>query len=145
MPFLPVGVRLDQAGIDRKAFAANQPLRDAALQDRLKDAPQKIALAETAMPVLREGGVIGDIAVEPEPAEPPVCQVEMDLFAEPPLGADTEAVADDQHPDHQLGIDRRATHRAVERREVAAQLRQINKAIAPPTKADLLVYQRIIY
>ena len=77
---LPVGVRLDQAGIDRKAFAANQPLRDAALQDRFKDAPQKIAFAETAMPVLREGGVIGDIAVEPEPAEPPVRQVEIDLF-----------------------------------------------------------------
>jgi hypothetical protein len=28
------------------------------------------------MPVLREGGMIGDIAVEPEPAEPPVCQID---------------------------------------------------------------------
>jgi hypothetical protein len=36
---------------------ANQILCDAALQDRLKDASQDIALAETAMPVHREGGI----------------------------------------------------------------------------------------
>jgi hypothetical protein len=36
--------------------------------------------------------MIEDIAVEPEPAEPSVRQIEVDLFAEPPLGADTEAV-----------------------------------------------------
>ena len=50
--------------------------------------------------------MIGDITVEPEPAEPPVRQIEVDLFAETPLGADTEAVPDDEHPDHQLGINR---------------------------------------
>jgi hypothetical protein len=95
-------------------------------------APQEIDLAETAMPVLREGGMIGHIAVEPEPAEPPVRQIEVDLFAEAPLGADADAATDDQHADHQFGIDRRATHRAVERREVAAQLCQINKAVDRP-------------
>ena len=52
MPFLPIGIRLDQTGIDRKGFAADQTLCDAALQDRLKDASQQIALAEAAMPVL---------------------------------------------------------------------------------------------
>jgi hypothetical protein len=57
---LPVG-GLDQAGINRKAFAANQSLFNAALQHCLKDAPLEIALAETAMPVLREGGMIGDM------------------------------------------------------------------------------------
>ena len=57
-PFLPIGIRLDQTGIDRKGFAADQSLADAALQDSLKDASQQIALAETAMPVLREGGII---------------------------------------------------------------------------------------
>ena len=88
---LPIGIRLDQTGIDRKGFAANQTLCDAALQDRLKNASQQIALAETAMPVLREGGMIRDIAVEPEPAEPPVRQIEVHLFAETPLRADTEA------------------------------------------------------
>jgi hypothetical protein len=57
------------------------------------------------MPVLREGGMIGDIAVEPEPAEPPVRQIEVDLFAEAPLGADTEAIPDDQHADLQAARD----------------------------------------
>jgi hypothetical protein len=64
---LPIGARLDQAGIDRKAFAADQALAEATLQDRLKDPPQKITFAETAAPVLRERGMIGNIAVEPEP------------------------------------------------------------------------------
>ena len=41
--------------------------------------------------------MMGHIAVEPEPAEPPVRQIEVDLFAEAPLGADTEATPDDQH------------------------------------------------
>jgi len=84
------------------------------------------------MPVLREGGMIGHIAVEPEPAEPPVGQIEVDLFAQAPLGADTEAVADDQHPDHQLRINRRPSQRAVERRELAAQFRQVDKAVDRP-------------
>jgi hypothetical protein len=44
--------RPDQAGINRSAFAADQALFNAALQDHFKDAPQEIALAETAMPVL---------------------------------------------------------------------------------------------
>ena len=37
-PFLPIGIRLDQTGIDREGFAADQSLADAALQNRLKDA-----------------------------------------------------------------------------------------------------------
>ena len=28
----------------------------------------------------------------------------MNFFAQPPLGADGEAIADDEHPDHQLQI-----------------------------------------
>ena len=42
------------------------------------------------------------------------------------------AITDDQHPDHQLGSDRRATHRAIERREFAAQFRQLDKAVDRP-------------
>ena len=44
-----------QAGIDRKVLPANQTLVDAATQDGLEQAPQQIAIAEAAMPVLREG------------------------------------------------------------------------------------------
>jgi hypothetical protein len=112
---LPVGVCLDQAGIDRKDFAADQTLTDAALQDHLKNAPQQIALPEPTMPVLCEGRMIGHMAVEPEPAEPPIRQIEVDFFAQAPLGADTKAVADDEHPNHQLGINRWPSQWAVER------------------------------
>lgn len=52
---LLVGVGLDQAGIDREAVAADEPLRDAAPDGRLEQLPQKIALAETTMPVVRDG------------------------------------------------------------------------------------------
>jgi len=54
-PVLPIGIGLDQAGIDRKVLPANQTLVHAATQDGLEQAPQQIAIAEAAMPVLREG------------------------------------------------------------------------------------------
>src|SRR5215469_7341965 len=37
----------------------------------------------------------------------------MDLFAQPPFRADAEAVADDQHTDQQLRIDRRSSRLTV--------------------------------
>jgi hypothetical protein len=66
---LLVGVGPDQAGIDRKAFAADEPFRDAAPNRRLEQFAQEITVTEAAMPVLREGRVIRDVAFEPEPAE----------------------------------------------------------------------------
>jgi hypothetical protein len=94
---LPVCVGLDQAGINGKTFSADQSLTDAAPQDRLEHAPQQIALAETAMSVLRKRRIH---PIEAKATEPAVCQIEMDLIAQPPLRADAEAIADDQHPDH---------------------------------------------
>ena len=46
-----------------------------------------------------------NLVVEVEFAEPPIRQMQGDLLAELPLRADAVAVADDEHPDHQLGID----------------------------------------
>src|SRR5215207_8146665 len=79
------GVGLDQTGIDSKALAADQPLIEASLQDGLEQAPQQIAVAKAAVPVLRKGRMIGYITVEPEPAKPAIGEVQMDLFAQPPL------------------------------------------------------------
>src|SRR6202023_1202296 len=93
------GIGVDQAGVDGKAFATDQPLVDAALQDGLEQTPQQIALAEAAMAVLRKGRVVGHTPIEPEPAEPAVGEVQVNLFAQPPLRADAQAVADNQHPD----------------------------------------------
>ena len=53
----------------------------------------------------------------------------MNLFAQPPLRPNTHAIAHDQHPDHQLGIDRGAPHRAVERLQMLADAGQIDEAV----------------
>lgn len=134
---LLVGIGLDQAGIDRKAFAADQPLRDAALHGRLEQLAQQIALAEAALPVLREGQVIRRAAVEPEPTEPAVGQVQTHLLAQATLGADAEAIADQQHPDHSLRIDRGAAHLAVERRQMGCEARGVSLFEPPPSLADM--------
>jgi hypothetical protein len=51
------------------------------------------------------------------------------VLAQPPLGADPEAVADDQHADQKLRIDRGPAGVAVVRTEVLAQLTEIEEAI----------------
>ena len=72
---LPVCVGLDQAGINGKTFSADQSLTDAAPQDRLEHAPQQIALAETAVSVLRESRMVRHVAIEAKAAKPAVCQL----------------------------------------------------------------------
>jgi hypothetical protein len=116
---LLVGISRDQAGIHRKSLAADQLLLDTTAHHRFEDMPERIAVANPTVPVLGEGGVVRHIAVEAEPAEPAIGQIEVHLFTEPPLGADAEAVADQQHPDHQLGINRGSACRAVERRQMS--------------------------
>jgi hypothetical protein len=74
---------------------------------------QQITLAEAAQSVLRERRVVRDLVLEVELAKPPVGQMQLDLLAQPAFRADAVAVADDEHPDHQLGIDRRTTDVAV--------------------------------
>jgi len=44
----------DDARVDREALAADQPFRDAALHDRLKELAERIAVAEPAVSVLRQ-------------------------------------------------------------------------------------------
>jgi hypothetical protein len=126
---LPVGVGLDHAGVDREALATDQPLVDAALHGRLEHLAQQIALAETAVPVLREGRVIRHRTIETEPAEPAVAEVQVNFLAQPPLRADAKAVADDQHPDHQLRVDRRPSHFAVKRRQFAPYPVEVDKPV----------------
>jgi hypothetical protein len=50
--------------------------------------------------------------------------VQRDLLAQPPLKANTVAVADDQHADHQFGVDRRPANLAVERLQLLPKLPQ---------------------
>ena len=70
--------------------------------------------------------------LQAESTEPAIGQIEMDLFAQSALGTNAKAVTDDQHPHHQLRIDRRPPGMAVERCEVMPQLAEVKATINPP-------------
>src|SRR5580765_3828595 len=53
----------------------------------------------------------------------------MNFVAQAPLRPNTEAVTDQEHPDHQLRVDRGASCVAVETSEVAAKLAEIEEPI----------------
>jgi hypothetical protein len=63
---LPARVRPDQTGIDREAFAAYQPLGDAARHRGREQPAHEVAVAEATVPILGEGRMVGHLAVEPQ-------------------------------------------------------------------------------
>ncbi len=131
-PLLPVGIGFDQARIDCKSFTTDQSLLDAAAQDALEHSTEEIVLPEATMPVLGERRVIRHRTVQTEAAEPPVGQIEVGLIAQAPLRSDAEAVTDQEHPDHQLRIDRRPTNATIEWRQVSPDLFEVDKPIDRP-------------
>ena len=90
----------DHAGVDGQGFAAHQPLAHAARCCRFEQLTQKIAVAEAAMAALGRGRVVGRAAIEAQPAEPAIDQIEVNLVTQPPLGADAVALTHQQHSDH---------------------------------------------
>jgi hypothetical protein len=56
----------------------------------------------------------------------------MNFLAQPPFRPDTHAVSYDQHPHHQLRIDRRAANVAVERPHFRAYALEVDKLIDAP-------------
>src|ERR1700682_1707985 len=126
-----IGVGLDHAGIDGKAFATDQPLLHAPCDYTLEHLPKRIALPETAVTVLREGRMVRYRVLKAESTEPAIGQIEMDLFAQSALGTNAKAVTDDQHSHYQLRIDRRPPGMAVERYEVTPQLAEVKATINP--------------
>lgn len=81
------------------------------------------------MPVLREGGVIRHIAIQTQATKPAIGDVEIHFLAQPALGADAHAVSNDQHPDHQLRINRGAACLAVIGPQVLPDIRQIHEPV----------------
>src|SRR5690606_5569799 len=98
--------------------AANELFSQAPLQHLIEHESQGVVVTESAVTVLRERRVIGYGIFQAKAAEPAVRQVQMHFFAQPTLGTDAEAVADDQHPNHQCRIDRRTARMAVVRSKV---------------------------
>jgi len=101
---LPVGIGLPDTGIDREAFAPHQTLTHAAAHYAFEHVPEHVTLAESPMPVLGKGRVIWHGIFQSEPAEPAIREVQMCLLAQSSFGAHAEAVADQQHAQHQLRV-----------------------------------------
>ena len=70
-----------------------RPSVDVPRHRRLEQMAQQLALAETPVPVLREGGVVGNAVVQIEAAKLAIRQVQMHLFAEPPFRSDAETIS----------------------------------------------------
>ena len=125
--FQAAGIGFDQTAIDGKTFAADQSFLNARAHDALEEAAQQVAVAEAPVATFGEGRVIRPLTIVSDPAEPEVCEGEVDLIAHPLLQADAEAVADNQHAHHQLGIDRRTAQSSVAWRESSPELIQFDK------------------
>src|ERR1700733_7677141 len=72
--------------------------------------------------------MIWNIPIEPQSTKPPIGQIEMALLAQPTLRTNAQAVADDEHPDHQLGIDRGPPHVAIVGPQMRPNLGQVDLA-----------------
>ena len=66
-------------------LASHDPFLHAAPHHGLEQLAKEIALAEAAVAVLGERGMIGDVAIEPQPTKPAIREIEMDLLAQPTL------------------------------------------------------------
>src|SRR6267142_6355971 len=67
--------------------------------------------------------MIRDSILDTQLAEPTTGAVHLHFTADQPLRADRKHISHDQHPDHQLLIDGRATHRRIMRCKFAAKAR----------------------
>src|SRR5215470_8323609 len=101
---ITAGIRFHDACIGCEAFTLNQTRVHARPHYRLKRLTENITVAKAAVAIDRERRMIGSLGVQIEAAEPTIGEMQFDFLAELPLKADTKAVADDQHPDHQLGV-----------------------------------------
>jgi hypothetical protein len=131
-----------QARVDREAGATDEIGLDAGRDGALKDIAKNIMIAETFVACAREGGMIGDLVFDAEATEPAVGEVELNLAVETAPRSDREHVAEDEHPDHQLRIDRWPAAVGIVRGELGATPRQVENFGDP---ADLMVvwYHRL--
>ena len=144
---LPLRTPRSKPSVDREAFPAHQAFAQTTLDDRLEQVPQDIALPETTVPVAREGRMVRHLAVEPEPAEPAIGEVEVYLLAQPPFGPDAHAVAHDQHPHHQFRIDRGPADGAVKGPQLRPHAPEVEEAIDTPQQViarDVIVEPELV-
>src|SRR5262245_64239992 len=125
---ITAGIGFDDACINRKALALHKACVHAGTDHRLEHLAQDVVIAKPAVAINRERRMIGNLVIELEAAEPTITEMKFDLFAQLPFKADAVAVADNEHPDHQLRIDRGPPDVAVERRQLLAKIDQDRKS-----------------
>lgn len=76
--------------------------------DLVEDQLRHVRVGEAAPSVLPDHGGIRDAVREPAAQKPPVGDIDGYLLDEPPLTPDPEQVADEQHLEQDLRLDRRA-------------------------------------
>jgi hypothetical protein len=129
---LLIGIGLDQARIDREAFATHKAGRNARLDDPLEQPAKNIPFTKTFVPGARECRMIRDRILDTEPAEPTIGKVHLNFTADQPLRTDRKDISHDQHPDHQFRIDRWTTHERIVRCKFLAKPGQIESRIDLP-------------
>ena len=65
------------------------------------------------MSILGKAGVIRHLVLQAKAAEPPISQIGTDFIAQAPFRTDAITVANDQHADHQFGVNGRTASVAV--------------------------------
>lgn len=70
--------------------------------------------------------------LQSQSAEPAIGQIQVYFLTQPPLRANSIAVSDNQHPDHQLRTYGGATRMAVVVRQVSTQLAKVKHPINSP-------------
>jgi hypothetical protein len=83
--------------------------------------------------------VVRNLVLQIELAEPAVRQVQLDFLTQLALRTDAVTVADDENPDHQLGVDRRAADVAVVGLQLLVQFGQRHRYedVHPPQQVVL--------
>lgn len=104
-----------QGRVHAEATPTDQPLIHHLVDYFVEQGTKEVLALEPPAPVLAEGGMARDFALQAQPTEPAVSQVEVDLLAQPPLGGDAEEILSHQHhPSEDLRIPRRPSALLIE-------------------------------
>src|SRR6516165_3657534 len=117
-------VCFDNAGIHGKPLALDKTGIHARPDYSFENLAKNIALAEPAMTIDRKSRMIGNIVLEIEPAKPAIAKVQFDFLAQLAFRTDPIAVTDNEHPQHEFGINRRSANFAVEGLQFVANIGQ---------------------
>lgn len=121
---IPAGIRLDGTAVDGCVGATENAVAGAFFHDAFEQSAQPVAICKTAIPVLGESRAVRHTDFQPELAEPPVCQIEVNLLDKPSLGPDAVQIANQKYAQHQLRID---TFRgAIKRSQLLADHVEVN-------------------